>query len=180
MVSYALCLFFWLIAKSYRVPKELISRFVKLCPTCQIRRGQSRGQDVKDDNPSVTSLDDETVVDSGSPVKARQSSAARVQESNMMDLPMQLVNSTSAFQHQNRWLDGFHSPPTVYDTLYPPTTTIGSTSSFSAVNGSAQYSHNSSVQPSPLGTISNMSPSHSRPVSSHEPRYKQEVEYCYV
>lgn len=25
-----------------RVPKELISRFVKLCPTCQIRRGVSR------------------------------------------------------------------------------------------------------------------------------------------
>lgn len=25
-----------------RVPKELISRFVKLCPTCQVRRGVSR------------------------------------------------------------------------------------------------------------------------------------------
>ena len=27
---------------SNRVPKELISRFVKICPTCQIRRGGSR------------------------------------------------------------------------------------------------------------------------------------------
>lgn len=27
---------------SFRVPKELISRFVKICPTCQVRRGGSR------------------------------------------------------------------------------------------------------------------------------------------
>ena len=27
---------------SHRVPKELISRFVKICPTCQVRRGGSR------------------------------------------------------------------------------------------------------------------------------------------
>lgn len=27
---------------SQRVPKELISRFVKICPTCQVRRGGSR------------------------------------------------------------------------------------------------------------------------------------------
>lgn len=26
----------------FRVPKELISRFVKICPTCQVRRGGSR------------------------------------------------------------------------------------------------------------------------------------------
>lgn len=31
-----------LIAFQYRVPKELISRFVKICPTCQVRRGGSR------------------------------------------------------------------------------------------------------------------------------------------
>jgi hypothetical protein len=28
--------------RSDRVPKELISRFVKICPTCQVRRGGSR------------------------------------------------------------------------------------------------------------------------------------------
>lgn len=26
----------------FRVPKELVSRFVKICPTCQVRRGGSR------------------------------------------------------------------------------------------------------------------------------------------
>lgn len=31
-----------LIRPSARVPKELISRFVKSCPTCQVRRGGSR------------------------------------------------------------------------------------------------------------------------------------------
>lgn len=31
-----------LVLMAHRVPKELISRFVKICPTCQVRRGGSR------------------------------------------------------------------------------------------------------------------------------------------
>lgn len=163
---------------SVRVPKELISRFVKLCPTCQIRRGQNRGQDIKEDSLSPPSLDNDTVVDAESPIKSRHESTTRTQENSIMDLPMQLVNSTSAFQNQNRWLSDFHPPHATYDTLYSPSSTIDSASAFSAVNSSAHYSQSSSVQPSPLAAISNISPSHSRPVSSHEPRYKQEIE-CY-
>jgi len=38
------CLYIWDFSthRFLRVPKELISRFVKICPTCQVRRGGSR------------------------------------------------------------------------------------------------------------------------------------------
>ena len=41
MIAHADPIALWL-SNHLRVPKELISRFVKICPTCQVRRGGSR------------------------------------------------------------------------------------------------------------------------------------------
>lgn len=40
--DFAQCVICCCLQKDSRVPKELISRFVKSCPTCQVRRGGSR------------------------------------------------------------------------------------------------------------------------------------------
>lgn len=116
----------------HRVPKELISRFVKLCPTCRERRGAICSID--DDNmPSKTPATATTTTsittmptnialslpeEVRSPLKRRRSpSINEGGMTNSLDMPSQLANSSSAFKHQNRWLSDL-SPRSTYDEHY--------------------------------------------------------------
>lgn len=145
------------------MPKELISRFVKLCPTCQIRRGMKGANDDADSGAE----DHDGPDDMDSPVKSRRPSMPGTQESSMADMPAQFVNSTSTFQNQNRWIEGFHPAHQQYETMYSPSSTL------------ASYEQTPTSQSGlSLSTINNVSPTHSRPASSHQSRFKQ-TEYCY-
>ncbi|OQU98546.1 hypothetical protein CLAIMM_04315 [Cladophialophora immunda] len=87
------------------VPKELISRFVKLCPTCQVRRGASRN------SPPDSVKSPETNAEAHSPdaltiAGSRKGSTATRQGNVNPCLPLQTAGfkTSSAFQHQNRWM----------------------------------------------------------------------------
>lgn len=169
-----------LILTLYRVPKELISRFVKLCPTCQVRRGMNRnsppneGKSPPDFNDTDSPPDDDEA-----PTKARRESSISTQETSFLDMPAQLVNGSPMFQNQNRWLSGFQPPHSAYDSMYTPTTTNGQTSSFPAVSSMSEYDHHATHTNTHLSRMTNVSPSHSRPLSSHESHFKQDTQYCY-
>lgn len=165
---------------SPRVPKELISRFVKLCPTCQIRRGMNRNSphDEAKSLPDFNDTDSPPDDDESSP-KSRHESTISTQESCLLDMPTQLVNGSTAFRSQNRWLSGFQPPHSAYDGIYSPTTTNGEAPSFSTVNGMSSFDQHAVHSSSHMATMSNASPSHSRPMSSHEAHFKQDSRYCY-
>lgn len=164
----------------YRVPKELISRFVKLCPTCQIRRGVSRNSPADEaKSPPDFNDTDSPPDDDESPTKARRESNISTQESSFLDMPPQLVNGSPIFQSQNRWLSGFQPPHSAYDSMYSSATTIGDAASFSAVNSMNGFDHPAAHTKSDLSTMTNASPLHSKPMSSHERRFKQDTQFCY-
>jgi hypothetical protein len=91
--------------KLVRVPKELISRFVKLCPTCQVRRGTSRN------SPPESERSPEEMTDPQSPEvpcgpSSRKTSSAHKQIATSEHVPSQAAGfaSSSAFEQQNRWM----------------------------------------------------------------------------
>lgn len=88
-----------------RVPKELISRFVKLCPTCQVRRGTSRN------SPPESERSPEEVTEPQSPevpsgCSSRKNSSARKQIPTNENVPSQAAGfaTSSTFEQQNRWM----------------------------------------------------------------------------
>jgi hypothetical protein len=88
------------LANRNRVPKELISRFVKICPTCKVRRGQGRGSPAASEkSPEPYEASPETC----SPSSRRDSSATK-RGSVSVQSPVQLHGSSSLFAHQNRWM----------------------------------------------------------------------------
>ena len=160
-----------------RVPKELISRFVKLCPTCQIRRG-TKGNSPPDDTkdlPDFNDTDSPPDEDESSP-NSRRESTMSTQEPCLMDMPPQLVNGSPTFQSQNRWLSGFPAPHSAYDGMYSSAATNGDSISFSTVNGMNSYVAQTNTH---MTTMNNLSPSRSRPMSSQEQHFKQDSQYCY-
>ncbi len=92
---------------SFRVPKELISRFVKLCPTCQVRRGTARASPPVSDKGSISDyLDQQSPPDTDmlSPPESRRSSIASRQCGASAVTPGQASSYNTAFQTQNRWM----------------------------------------------------------------------------
>ncbi|RMZ87875.1 hypothetical protein DV736_g4895, partial [Chaetothyriales sp. CBS 134916] len=85
------------------VPKELISRFVKLCPTCKVRRGQNRGSIQTPDKESPEDYEDCAEICSPSNTSRRESEATK-RSSVSMPSPLQMQGSSSLFAHQNRWM----------------------------------------------------------------------------
>ncbi|RMZ83389.1 hypothetical protein DV737_g1728, partial [Chaetothyriales sp. CBS 132003] len=85
------------------VPKELISRFIKLCPTCKVRRGQNRGSIQTPDKQSPEEYGDCAEVCSPSKTSRRESEATK-RSSVSMPSPLQMQGSSSLFAHQNRWM----------------------------------------------------------------------------
>ena len=141
-----------------RVPKELISRFVKLCPTCKVRRGQNRTSPPESEkSPEEYEHSPEMC----SPVSRRDSMATKCSSVSVQS-PLQIQGSSSLFAHQNRWMtsaqpsdvkmsDNYHTTsPNSYlaqDAMSPSTMTPSGSSmarsdynlSFSSVNGSNMY-----------------------------------------
>jgi hypothetical protein len=92
-------------ANSLRVPKELISRFVKLCPTCQVRRGgaSARTSPPDSDRDSYMHARSPGLI---SPPQSRRESIVTRKSSMSMHSPAALGGGggASEFQRQNRWM----------------------------------------------------------------------------
>ena len=84
-----------------RVPKELISRFVKLCPTCQVRRGSARASPPETDPGSYMHTRSPGFM---SPPLSRRESIATRKSSMDIHSPTSHMGGTSDFQRQNRWM----------------------------------------------------------------------------
>lgn len=93
------------LTNTIRVPKELISRFVKLCPTCQVRRGgaSARTSPPDSDRDSYMHTQSPGLI---SPPQSRRESIAARKSSMTMHSPVGLGGGggASEFQRQNRWM----------------------------------------------------------------------------
>jgi hypothetical protein len=121
-----------------RVPKELISRFVKMCPTCKIRRPS---RDERHSTASTPASDDEMP---DSPEVRRTSFAEPKRESLSLAPPM---GFSSTFAQQNRWMADLPSDKSKTKTEYyetMPPTSYGGPQSPAAM--SPQYSSRLSEQ----------------------------------
>lgn len=78
------------------MPKELISRFVKMCPTCKIRRPSQQDSETHPDDMDFSDEDG-----AESPVARRGSVATYKRESASIQPP---AGFSSAFAQQNRWM----------------------------------------------------------------------------
>jgi hypothetical protein len=88
---------------SCRVPKELISRFVKLCPTCQTRRGTNRDEPIETSPKHEAS--DVTSPEMLSPPPSRRESTIGGLNSVGPSLSFQQsFKTTAAWSQQNRWM----------------------------------------------------------------------------
>jgi hypothetical protein len=87
-----------------RVPKELISRFVKLCPTCRVRRGTARTSPTGSDKGSPDHMDAQSQSEMHSPPDSRGSSIVSRQYSVSSELPFRQTSYNTTFQSQNRWM----------------------------------------------------------------------------
>jgi hypothetical protein len=94
----------WLMNLMPRVPKELISRFVKLCPTCRVRRGTARTSPTGSDKGSPDHMDTQSPPEMLSPPDSRGSSIVSGQCSLSSETPFRQTTYNAAFQSQNRWM----------------------------------------------------------------------------
>lgn len=123
------------------MPKELISRFVKLCPTCRERRGAAFPADEENIPPNPTTTNAESVSgDVRSPLKRRRSEATSDNETaGVMNLPSQLKNSSPAFRAQNRWLSGLPHQST-FDENFTPAPPYSTHASFTEMESTSSTS----------------------------------------
>ncbi|KAJ9604584.1 hypothetical protein H2200_010697 [Cladophialophora chaetospira] len=164
------------------VPKELISRFVKLCPTCQVRRGTSRNTPPESEVASPEAKTDVSPTRTYSAATSRKNSTVSGFTMTGASLPLLTAGfkSSSAFQQQNRWMtplqpqtDGNHVSPTSlhnrssrhdsYNTMppMPLNCTNGNSSglnfssvnSYSNTNGSSTAYNSSSLAHSAHGHV---------------------------
>lgn len=167
---------------SNRVPKELISRFVKLCPTCRERRGAVGSGDDENSPSNAKATTSMTTMANIIPrnlsdqvrssLKRRRSGSINDNGiTNDLDIPAQLVNSSSAFQKQNRWLCDFPSRST-YDEPYTPAVPFSVHRSFRALEPSIKLSQE------PLTMRQNTS-HEPRPLSDHPSQRPHELHYEY-
>lgn len=158
-----------------RVPKELISRFVKLCPTCRERRGAVCLTDDGKSPPHVSNATEDLPDEIDAPqLKRLRREAIRnnSESSDILDMPAQLVNGSSTFQNQNRWLSGFLPPRSAYDEPYTQAASFSSHNSFRELDPNTTSAH---VQFSTANDASQ----DVRPASSHLLHIKQEAHYKY-
>jgi hypothetical protein len=138
-------------ANSARVPKELISRFVKLCPTCQVRRGgaSTRTSPPDCDRDSYMHTQSPGLI---SPPQSRRESIATRKSSMTMHSPVALGGGgeASEFQRQNRWM----------------TTTQSSHSSNAALHTLPASGYNTIPTNPPMSAISSLNSAHG-PNNSH-------------
>ena len=132
------------------MPKELISRFVKLCPTCQVRRGNNRNSPHESDR-SPEELTDPQSPEIPSTPASRKNSSGPKSTTMSMSLPLQTAGfaTSSTFEQQNRWMTPL-SPQDI--TLSRPTRLIAN----SNMNSQAGYN---TLPPMPMSCTSTTSPS---------------------
>jgi hypothetical protein len=131
-----------------RVPKELISRFVKLCPTCQVRRGTSRN------SPPECERSPEEMTDPQSPEAPPKSSSRKnssIHKNNTASESVQMqeagFNTSSTFEQQNRWM-----------TPLPPQDPTGfRTNNLASSNALSAHDGYSTIPPMPM-TCTNATP----------------------
>ena len=179
-----------------RVPKELISRFVKLCPTCKVRRGQNRtSPEESEKSPEEYEHSPEVC----SPVSRRDSLATK-RSSVSAQSPLQIQGSSSLFAHQNRWMTSAQPPevkmsenysttsPSSYlaqDTMSPSTMTSPSSSmsrsdyklSFSSVTGNNMYPPTSGFPSSNVRSTNNWQRAPPGYDIKQEPHYDTHMKY---
>ena len=140
------------------MPKELISRFVKLCPTCKVRRGQNRASSPMSEKGSPEDYEQSPEINSPA---SRRDSIVTKRSSVSVQSPMQMHGSSSLFAHQNRWMtstqpsdvkmsDSYQTTsPSSYlshDAITPSSSAMSRSDynmAFSSVNGSNMYSASS-------------------------------------
>lgn len=159
-----------------RVPKELISRFVKICPTCQIRRGL-KGGSPHTDGRSPPDFADPCTPPPSPPQRLSDDSASVSRPA--IELPMQLVTGTSAFQSQNRWLSGFQPHTTAHENLTSnrSSSTLKITSNTMNSTSDIDQAHNSSR--TKVSHLHNGQSGDSRLSTGHKFNVKQETHYCF-
>jgi hypothetical protein len=91
------------------VPKELISRFVKICPTCQVRRGAGRASTQE----SEKSPDEYAHSPGTASPESRRSSLAMTRNMASASSPV-LMGFSANLQHQNRWMTPLQPEETKY------------------------------------------------------------------
>ena len=74
---------------------------MKLCPTCQVRRGSARTSPPDSERDSYMHTRSPGLI---SPPQSRRDSIATRKSSVSMQSPVALVGGTSEFQRQNRWM----------------------------------------------------------------------------
>lgn len=121
-----------MLTRLHRVPKELISRFVKLCPTCQVRRGTSRN------SPPERERSPEEVTDPQSPeapprLSSRKNSSMHKNNNAGEETRLQEAgfNTSPTFEQQNRWM----TPLPPQDPIVCRTTNLASSSTMNAHDG---------------------------------------------
>lgn len=88
-----------------RVPKELISRFVKLCPTCQVRRGGASARTSPPDSGRDSYMHAQSPGLISPPQSRRESIATRKNSMSIHSpVPLGGAGGASDFQRQNRWM----------------------------------------------------------------------------
>lgn len=130
---------------TFRVPKELISRFVKLCPTCQARRGSNSQASPTTLSKNTSSLysppqSPETI---SPPTSRRESLLSR--HSSMFSSSPVSTNIYGSQCHGNQWLSSpqhIHNPVAVH--LGPPTAMTSSSSTASVGQNGLPSSYASS------------------------------------
>ena len=131
------------------MPKELISRFVKLCPTCQARRGASRNSPAgSEKSPDGYPASPEIA----SPASRRDSIASK-KNSVTAQSPLGLGGFRSTFEQQNRWMSGMQPSETKYSGDSYANSTFNS-------NNYTMQDHSGLPSPSTLGNSYGRSLSH--------------------
>jgi hypothetical protein len=111
------------ILTSRRVPKELIARFVKMCPTCIIRRPSNKESAMEDADDFDGVPDDDC--DSPDSPGTRRSSAAGSRHGTIgasTDSSLSMLGITPTFAQQNRWMTDLNTKIKAedYDSMESP------------------------------------------------------------
>ena len=170
-----------------RVPKELISRFVKLCPTCQVRRGANRSSPPGSEKSPEESYPPSP--ETASPASRRDSLATK-RDSVSAHSPLSMAGFSSTFQQQNRWMTPLQPSEHRYSSgTYPSSTStsnnytlqdnhgLSSSSTLSSNYGRSSHhmsysNHTSSSSGFPSSHVRSTNNWHTAP-----PGYKHEQHY---
>ncbi|RMD42272.1 hypothetical protein DV735_g2847, partial [Chaetothyriales sp. CBS 134920] len=123
------------------VPKELISRFVKLCPTCKVRRGQNRGTMHTPDKESPEDYDDcaETCSLGNSSRRESETTKRSSPEEGKISEGYHAAPSESSYLGQDSMEHSNIAP----SSMAPSTSMVGRSDhslAFASITGSGMYS----------------------------------------